>query len=134
METTLGIEFPQSGGAPPLAAAPDQPQPGFGELLASLNPLQYVPVVGNIVRALTGEVPPGPVLIAGQVAFSALTGGPMGVALYAAITIAEKLTGFDPDHIAHEVLADIGVIDGATPGTAAAAYARTQQVEAIGHG
>jgi hypothetical protein len=134
METTLGIEFPQSASAPPPAAAPQQAQPGFGELLASLNPLQYVPVVGNIFRALTGEAPPEPVLIAGQVAFSALTGGPLGVAIYAAITVAEKLTGFDPDRIAHTVLADIGVLDGATPATAAAAYARTEQAGAIGHG
>src|ERR1700722_3211247 len=95
METTLGIDTSQFGSTPPPAAAPDQAPSGFGELLTSLNPLQYVPVVGNIVRALTGEAPPEPVLIAGQVAFSALTGGPLGVAVYGGVTGGEKLTGVE---------------------------------------
>ena len=61
---------------------PAEPSTGFHELLTVLNPLQYVPVVGNIYRALTGDAPPEPVRIAGSLAFSALTGGPIGVAMY----------------------------------------------------
>jgi hypothetical protein len=129
METTASIEFPPAAAGP--ATAPGQPDSGFHDILSALNPLQYVPVVGNIVRALTGDAPPEPVRIAGSLAFSALTGGPLGVALYAAVTAAEKLTGFDPDQFAHTALASLGLTGDAAPVQAAAAYARAMQ---IGHG
>jgi hypothetical protein len=140
----LAIEFTQpngAGSAPGAPVASGQTQVSFHELLALVNPLQYVPVVGNIFRALTGDGPPEPVRMVGSFIFSALTGGPVGMALNVAVTLAEKLTGVDPDQIAHEVLASVGMIDDAAPAQgvpaptgvgaahAAAAYARTLQIE-----
>ena len=146
MESTLAIEASHpSGAASPSAAAASADAPGisFHELLSELNPLQYVPVVGNIYRAVTGDNIPEPVHMAGCAIFSGLTGGPIGVAIYAAITAAEKLTGIDPDRIAHAVLASVGLADdapatavagasGAVPsGVVIAAYTRTQQMELL---
>jgi hypothetical protein len=144
MESAYAIEFARpsdAGNAPAAAAASAPAQMTFHEVLGLLNPLQYVPVVGNIFRALTGDGPPEPVRLVGSFIFSALTGGPLGMALNVAVTAVEKLTGLDPDHIAHEVLASVGIVGdtapapdrlastGADTGYAAAAYTRTMQLE-----
>jgi len=148
MECGFAIESSQPSAAAiaPGAAAPalehgGQEQPSFHQVLSMLNPLQYVPVVGNIFRAVTGDAPPEPVRIAGSLVFSALTGGPVGVAICAAVTVLEKLTGLDPDRIAHQLLASVGMVDEtpaaadpAQTGVAIAAYARTQQIECLNCG
>jgi hypothetical protein len=95
-------------------------------------------VVGNIYRALTGDIPPEPARIIGSFIASGLAGGPIGLAINAAVTAAEKITGIDPDHIAHTVLAEVGIIgnDPSAPAeidpnrgkAAAAAYARTAEI------
>jgi hypothetical protein len=116
---------------PSAAAASNQPGVSFHDVLSALNPLQYVPVVGNIYRAITGDVPPEPVRLIGSFIASGLAGGPIGLAINAAITAAEKITGVDPDHIAHAALAEVGMVgkeDPITPAPdpaqrAAAAYA-----------
>jgi hypothetical protein len=132
--------------ARPLCAT-DPPSPtatsgqggvSFHDVLSALNPLQYVPVVGNIYRALTGDIPPEPARIIGSFIASGLAGGPIGLAINAAVTAAEKITGIDPDHIAHTMLAEVGII-GAEPSApadgdstlsqaAAAAYTRAAQM------
>lgn len=38
----------------------------FGVILSDLNPLQYLPVVGTIYRALTGDTIPKPIREAGR--------------------------------------------------------------------
>jgi hypothetical protein len=93
------------------AASPGQQDdgPSFGQVLSMLNPLQYVPVVGMIYRAVTGDTIPEPVRVAGGLAFSALTSGPIGVVLSAATEVAERALGIDPDRIGHSVLASIGL-------------------------
>jgi len=51
----------------------------FGDFLSSLNPLQNLPVVGTIYRAITGEsVLPG-LRVVGSLVFGIVTGGPIGV-------------------------------------------------------
>jgi hypothetical protein len=125
-------------GPPPSGTAPDQPGVSFHDVLSALNPLQYVPVVGNIYRAVTGDIPPEPARIIGSFIASGLAGGPIGLAINAVVTAAEKITGIDPDHIAHTMLAEVGIVgrepsapadsDPTLSEAAAAAYARTAQM------
>ena len=98
-----------SGGNQPATAAPAAPDISFHDVLSALNPLQYVPVVGSIYRAATGDVPPEPVRIIGSFIVSGLTGGPVGLAINAGVTALEKMSGIDPDHIVHGALAGIGL-------------------------
>ncbi len=81
----------------------------FRELLSELNPLQYIPVIGILFRAITGEVIPEPVRDAGALVFSTLIGGPVGAALDLGELAAEKLSGIDPEKIGDKLLADIGI-------------------------
>jgi hypothetical protein len=71
----------------------------FHDLLSALNPLQYLPIVGTIYRALTGDAVSEPVREVGSLLFSVLLGGPIGLISSIAATIAEKITGIDPEKI-----------------------------------
>jgi hypothetical protein len=71
----------------------------FHDFLSAINPLQYLPVVGTIYRAVTGDVIPEPLPRAGSLLVSGLLGGPIGVITSIATTIAEKATGIDPEKI-----------------------------------
>ena len=82
---------------------------GFRELLSDLNPLQYIPVIGTLFRAITGDVIPEPVRDAGSFVFSTVIGGPVGAALNLAELAVEKLTGIDPEKIGDRLLADVGI-------------------------
>jgi hypothetical protein len=127
-----------ASGRDPAETAANQPDISFHDVLSALNPLQYVPVVGSIYRAITGDVPPEPIRAVGSLIVSGLMGGPVGLAINAAVTGAEKLTGIDPDHIVHAVLAGAGVVDQDAPGpaaqgdSAAAAYMKTAGFAAPG--
>jgi hypothetical protein len=91
-------------------SAATQPQPSFfHRLLSELNPLQYVPVVGTIYRAITGDTIPETARLAGSLVVSGLTGGPIGIAINLGTTALEKLTGIDPETIGTHLLADIGI-------------------------
>jgi len=92
----------------PKAASPAQPS-FFHRLLSELNPLQYVPVVGTIYRAITGDTIPAAARLAGSLVVSGLTGGPIGLAINVGTTALEKLTGIDPEAIGTRLLADIGL-------------------------
>ena len=71
----------------------------FHEFLSDINPLQYLPVVGTIYRALTGDVIPEALREGGSLLVSGLMGGPIGLITSIAETIAEKATGIDPEKI-----------------------------------
>jgi hypothetical protein len=71
----------------------------FHDFLSAINPLQYLPVVGAIYRGVTGDVIPDAVRDAGSLLVSGLMGGPIGVATFLATTVAEKVTGIDPEKI-----------------------------------
>jgi hypothetical protein len=71
----------------------------FHDLLVAMNPLQYLPVVGTIYRVVTGDAVSEPVREAGSLLFSVLLGGPIGLIASIAATIAEKITGIDPEKI-----------------------------------
>jgi hypothetical protein len=99
-------------------SAATQPQPSFfHRLLSELNPLQYVPVVGTIYRAITGDTIPETARLAGSLVVSGLTGGPIGLAINLGTTALEKLTGIDPEVIGTRLLGDIGL--GSHPTTSA---------------
>jgi hypothetical protein len=91
-------------GAITVSAANTQPaQPAadhsisFHDILHALNPLQYLPVIGTIYRAVTGDQIPEMVRRAGSLVVSTLLGGPIGAITNVASTIFEKITGIDVD-------------------------------------
>ena len=81
----------------------------FRTFLSELNPLQYIPVVGGIYRAITGDTIPETARTIGSFVVSALTGGPVGVAMNVAALAAEKATGIDPEKLEQHVLASLGI-------------------------
>jgi len=102
---------PPPAAAAPAAPAPQPPSPHvrFIDVLSALNPLQYLPVVGTIYRAVTGDTIPEALRLGGSLLVSGLISGPIGIVTTAAMEIAEKITGIDPDRIGRTLLADIGV-------------------------
>lgn len=76
----------------------------FHEVLSALNPLQYLPVVGTIYRAVTGDIIPEPIRRLGSLIVSGLLGGPLGIAINLATTAAEKITGIDLDQTGQALL------------------------------
>ena len=97
IDVSGGRADPSTGlpdGGPPLGPDERAPEPAtfsFDEMLNGLNPLHYVPVVGMIYRAVTGETVP----MAERVAVSAVTslflGGPLGVLGTLVGCLAEEL-------------------------------------------
>jgi hypothetical protein len=68
------------GGSNPSPASWDLSHVTFSDVLNDINPLQYLPVVGTIYRAITGQrVHPG-LQVAVAAATSLLFGGPFGLA------------------------------------------------------
>jgi hypothetical protein len=91
------------------AAQPNRPQSPFHTFLSELNPLQYLPVVGTIYRAATGDTIPEAARIAGSSVVSFLTGGPVGLAISLGTTLVEKAAGIDPERMGQHVLASLGL-------------------------
>jgi len=91
-----------------LSAVPAAPT-AFHELLSELNPLQYLPVIGTLFRALTGETISQPALEAGSMVVSGLIAGPIGLAMNLGGLAIEKVTGLNPDKIEQNMLASIGI-------------------------
>ncbi len=81
----------------------------FHELLSELNPLQYLPVVGTIYRAVTGDRISDEARTVGSLVMSGLTGGPAGMAISAALMAVEKVIGVDPEKLGQGVLAEVGI-------------------------
>lgn len=72
-------------------AAADGPELGFGDLLDVINPLQHLPVVGTIYRALTGDT----INDAARMAGGALYGGPFGLVGALANVVFQRENGQD---------------------------------------
>ncbi len=122
-------------GTPPVPATakPAATHPSaFHVLLSELNPLQYVPVVGTIYRAVTGDTIPEAARFAGGLVVSGLTGGPVGIAMNVGATLLEHLVGIDPEKIGDRLLAELGIGHAAhtPPATALAAAASPGTVPA----
>jgi hypothetical protein len=109
--------------SPPVAA--DHHGVSFRDILSALNPLQYLPVVGTIYRAVTGDVIPEPLRRLGSLLVSGLLGGPIGVVISLVTTAAEKITGVDPEKIAaaqFNTAATAGIASGPEVSTISPAY------------
>ena len=104
-----------SANAPATAPPPHATgQPGFfDELLSELNPLQYVPVIGTIYRAVTGDTIPESARFAGSLVVSGLLGGPVGIAINVGTTMVEHLLGIDQEAVGNDILARLGIGPGA---------------------
>jgi hypothetical protein len=85
----------------------------FGDLLDIINPLQHIPIVSTIYRAITGdEISPGSRLAGG-----ALFGGPIGAGLAMVNAMVEQSSGMD---IGDTVLAALTGDDAEEAGTVVA--------------
>lgn len=83
----------------------------FWDLLDVVNPLQHIPIVNKIYRAVTGDEIKGPARMAGATLFF----GPIGLAATAADMAVEHATGKDTvDNIA-SLFKDDTAKDGAPP-------------------
>jgi len=83
-------------GAGPIGPDGYWPQPidvPFSDVMKALNPLQHMPVVGTIYRAVTGDTIPAPLRILG----AGILGGPVGILSAALMSFAEALLGMAPD-------------------------------------
>ena len=91
----FGYATPPDGAGPigPDQLWPTAIHPSPEELKNSLNPLHYVPLVGMIYRAATGETIPVPLRVLG----AAVTGGPLGALLAGFAGILEGLLSMKPD-------------------------------------
>lgn len=76
---------------------PAEPPPsaefGFADFLDVINPLQHIPIVSTIYRAITGDT----ISPTANVMGSALFGGPAGVFAAAATEMFSEMTGGSPD-------------------------------------
>lgn len=98
----------------------------FGDLLDVVNPLQHLPVVGDIYRALTGDEISSGARLAGGTLF----GGPVGLVGSVATLAVEQATGATP--VGHVVAALSGTVSGAgAAGGAGAPTGAPVQVAAL---
>jgi hypothetical protein len=81
----------------PTPAAADQGRPvSFSDVLHTLNPLQYLPVVGTIYRAVTGDDVHPAFRVAASAALSVVLGGPIGLAVTMISVAAEEIAHGGP--------------------------------------
>src|SRR5208282_1929192 len=101
----LDVAIPQSAAGQVAPPAHAESHVSFHDILSALNPLQYVPVIGTIYRAVTGDQIPEALRRIGSIIVSGLIAGPIGVAIDVATIAAEKITGIDLDRTGQELLA-----------------------------
>jgi hypothetical protein len=93
------------GPQPAVQSAPADYHMSFRSVLSMLNPLQYLPVIGTIYRAITGDQIPEAVRSVGSLVVSTVLGGPIGAAINVALLVVQKITGIDLDKIGQKLLA-----------------------------
>ena len=85
----------------------------FSDFLDIVNPLQHLPVIGTIYRAVTGDT----ISLGARLVGGALFGGPIGVMSEAALAAADQAVGGDPGQ---KLLAFVGeMFDGGSDSAAA---------------
>ena len=107
VSTSPTLSTPFHGTITPPAPAGTSKGLTFSEILSDLNPLQYLPVVGTIYRAVTGDTVPKPLREAGSVLVGGLMGGPIGLVVSLATLAFEKLTGIDFEDLEQRVIASV---------------------------
>ncbi len=88
-DTVPRVDAP--GGAATFLGANGKDEVSFADLLDFINPLQHIPVVSTIYRALTGDT----IAPAARLAGGALFGGPIGFVSSLANLVVEDATGRD---------------------------------------
>lgn len=113
--------LPVGAALPPAAKPPASTPSGgfFHELLSDINPLQYIPVVGTIYRAITGDQGNPTMRFVASLGTSFAIGGPVGVA----ITVGEKIAGIDPERAVLDAARHLFHLGHAEPVAVAAAPA-----------
>jgi hypothetical protein len=112
----------QTASAPPPAAATGASAPAssgsgfFADLLEIINPLQHIPVVGTLYRAITGDT----IQPLEQLAGDALYGGVLGFVASAANLVFKEITGKD---VGDTALAFVEGLGGSAKQTAVAGNA-----------
>lgn len=76
---------------------PQMPDVTFHDVLHALNPLQHLPVIGTIYRAVTGDTIAPPFRIAGSIVGGMISGGPLGVLLTVAGCFLEEFMRIGPN-------------------------------------
>ena len=89
-EQRLKKNRPEEGPSPIGASVPEV-KLTFGDFLDLINPLQHIPIVSTIYRAITGDEIGGPAKILGGLLF----GGPIGFIAAIFDTIVAQATGRD---------------------------------------
>ncbi len=79
-----------TGATPPARSASFFGDGSFRSILEAVNPLQHLPVIGNLYREATGESAP----LAARLAVGAATGGPIGFLTTALGAVAEDTQMF----------------------------------------
>ncbi|HEX6959594.1 MAG TPA: hypothetical protein VF194_16540 [Ferrovibrio sp.] len=110
------------------AAANESAHPGlfgpdgftFKDFLDIINPLQHIPIVSTVYRAITGDT----IDAGSRLAGGALFGGPIGLAVSLVSGIVEEETGKDPGE---QALALLGIDLGGDKQPAAAIASADQQ-------
>lgn len=95
--------------ARPSAETLPESEGGFGALLDIVNPLQHIPIVGNIYRAATGDT----ISAAGHVLGGMLFGGPLGFLAGAATALFSEI--FTPEEGGETAVADASEGSGKDP-------------------
>lgn len=127
-----GIEYTYPSQNPRHDAAVSEPPKGanslisgqeisFGDILDIINPLQHLPVIGNMYRAITGDT----ISAGAQMAGGALFGGPIGLLTSAINAGLEAATG---QNAGGHLLALLGGDPPAQFANANAAYIKAQQL------
>ncbi len=83
-----------SEAAGPSGGWPEALDVSSKDMMHALNPLQHVPVVGMIYRAVTGEGIPAPLRVAG----AGLLGGPLGMIGAGLMSVFEAIIKMGPDN------------------------------------
>lgn len=92
--TEIGVNLPNIVGGPYRDEIVVEARPSaFAEMIDVANPLQHVPLVGDVYREMTGDKISDGARLGGHVAIGAIAGGPVGAIIGAGVFVIEKLFG-----------------------------------------
>lgn len=102
------------------SSASEESSLSFGDVIDLINPLQHIPIVSSIYRALTGDQISDPMRILG----GALYGGVVGFAANLAYTVVDEASG---GHLEEKAMASLGIGEEPAEESADTAVASTEQ-------
>ena len=81
--------------APAAAGVAAEGTMTFADLIDTVNPLQHLPIIGTIYRAVSGDAASTGAKVAGNAAYGALLGGPIGALVSVASAVFGDIFGVD---------------------------------------